>query len=126
MCRLEKDNIEVAHKFALEHLALKQNSSLYSNNILNYPDLVHSVKVSSYTIIEESDKNSEIVILLKEGNRSGVLQISTKFKIDDSFILQNVKGFWKSKISVVTHGDDDGEEFYEFICVDPFYLKYLQ
>ena len=123
---IEKENIQVAHKFALQHLLLKKNSTLFSNPKLNYPELVHSIKVDSYTIYNDENDGNGIILLLKEGNRSGVLEVKTNFTVDESFALNSVKGFWRSKLDVLTFGNDEGEEFYEFICVEPFYNQYIK
>jgi hypothetical protein len=123
---IEKNNIEMAHAFALEFNSLKRNSTLFSNEKSGNVELAHKVEVTSCTISSNELGNSAI-LELTEGKRRGYLILNTKFVPDPSFIPNEVQGFWKSKLTVETYGNPETDEFeyYEFICIDPDYMKYL-
>lgn len=123
---VEKKNIEMAHTFALEFNSLKRNSTLFSNSKSGNVELSHKVKVTHCTI--SSDKLGYTAILeLTEGNRKGYLTLYTDFVPDSPFIPREVQGFWKSKLTVEKFGNTvtDEFEYYEFVCIDPNYMKYL-
>jgi phosphatidylserine/phosphatidylglycerophosphate/cardiolipin synthase-like enzyme len=123
---VEKKNIEMAHTFALEFNSLKRNSTLFSNSKSGNVELAHKVKVTSCTISSDELGNSAI-LELTEGKRKGYLILNTDFVPDPSFIPNEIQGFWKSKLTVETFGNPETDkfEYYEFICIDPDYMKYL-
>src|SRR5690606_4246078 len=117
---VEKNNIEMAHPFALEFNALKRNSTLFSNEKTGNVELAHKVKVTNCTIYSDTTGNG-MILELTEGNRKGYLPLTTSFVPDPSSVPDEVQGFWKSKLEVITYGDSEKDEFeyYEFICLDP-------
>jgi len=123
---VEKNNIEMAHPFALEFNNLKRNSTLFSNQKSGNVELAHKVKVTNYTIGSDTTRNG-MILELTEGSRKGYLSLTTNFVPDPSIIPNEVQGFWKSKLEVETYGDLEIDEFeyYEFICLDPDLMKYL-
>jgi hypothetical protein len=65
---------------------------------------------------------------LEEGNRQGFLLLNAPFGNDMSFIPNEIQGFWKSKINIESFGTIEygNIEYYEFICIDPNIIKYIQ
>jgi phosphatidylserine/phosphatidylglycerophosphate/cardiolipin synthase-like enzyme len=125
---IERGNIEVAHKFAIQFNKLKKQSTLFSNETTGFNELAHKVKVVSSTIFNDEIEGKGVFLELREGKRYGILCLKTdKYAIDDSFIPDSIHGFWKSKLDVETFGGDEIEEkqYYEFICIDPNYIKFL-
>ena len=121
---IERNNIEMAHPFALEFNALKRNSTLYSNEKGGNAELAHKVQVTNCTIYSDTTGNG-MILELTEGNRKGYLPITTDDVPHGSSIPNEVKGYWKSKMEVTSYGESkkDDFEYYEFICLDPDLIK---
>jgi len=124
---IERNNIEVAHKFALQFNKLKRDSTLFSNPTTGYPELAHKVKVFGSTSFNDDIEGTGVILELREGKRIGYLMFKTNFGVDPSFIPSEIQGFWRSKLSVENFGETDAGDnsYYEFICIDPDYMKYL-
>jgi hypothetical protein len=122
---IERGNIIVAHQFAEQFIRLKRDSTIFSNITGGNVELAHKVKVFTSTIYSD-DTGNGVILLLQEGKRRGILELQTDFKIDPSFIPSEINGFWRSKVDVLSIGEtnDDENDYYEFICLDPKYIKY--
>jgi hypothetical protein len=125
---IERKNIDVAHQFAHQFIKLKQSSTLFSNNRTGNVELAHKVKVKSLSAYSDDISGSGVYVILEEGNRQGFLLLETPFGNDFSFIPNEIQGFWKSKLDVESFGTVENEniEYYEFICIDPNIIKYVQ
>ena len=125
---IERKNIEVAHQFASQFIKLKQNFTLKKKKKTGNVELAHKVKVKSLSGYSADSSGSGIYVILEEGNRQGYLLLEAPFGNDFSFIPNEIHGFWKSKLDVESLGntDENNVEFYEFVCIDPNIIKYVQ
>lgn len=123
---IESNNIEVAHTFAKQFVNLKQKSTLVSNLLNSNVEIAHKINVKTFTILNDDIHGEMLILTLIEGNRKGFLQLKFNHVIDPSVIPSEIHGFWRSKLDVITYGStDDNFDFYEFVCLDPYYLKYV-
>jgi phosphatidylserine/phosphatidylglycerophosphate/cardiolipin synthase-like enzyme len=123
---IERDNIVVAHKFALQFNKLKQNSTLFSNDKAGNVELAHKVEVASYTSFNDRIEGKGAHVLLKEGKKYGILTLKTDFEVDPLFIVGPIYGFWMSKLTIKQYGEEEDMEFYEFVCTDPYYIQFVK
>lgn len=122
---IERNNIEVAHTFALQFIKLKQNSTLYSNLKNSNVELAHKIKVESFTTYNDNTGEG-VYLTLVEGKRKGYLHLNLPSAKDISSIPSEIQGFWRSKIDIEGYGSiAEDFEYYEFVCLDPDYMKYL-
>lgn len=124
---IERNNIEVAHTFATQFIKLKKNSTLFTNQISNNVELAHKVKVKTVTGYSDDIDGSGFIVLLEEGKRWGSLYLHAPFGQDASFIPSEIHGFWKSRVPIEEFNPlEDDKDYYEFVCIDPYLVKYLK
>jgi phosphatidylserine/phosphatidylglycerophosphate/cardiolipin synthase-like enzyme len=128
---IARDNIQFSKTYAIEFLELKKMSILFDGKRNNF-DASSYAKVTQTSIQSADGESSSILAHVQHENKFSALH----FKMCQ-FILDNppkvLFGFWRERLfSLDTFnnkdkvGTADEQFYYNFECLDPTYLKYLE